>query len=315
MENLIPIEAIQERDIDLLMLEELYSSDKFRKWFLENTIGNRLSGSKFLGAWHSLDKASLGESDLVMKFSGKDNKGHLFLIENKIDASFQPEQPLRYRQRGERYIKDKECGNYTTVLIAPKKYIKENVDFDFIIEYEQIRDWFLRQKDLKERTKYKVEVLNIAIEKSRRGYTAIPDEKTSAFWRSYWELANQIAPELGMKEPKRDIPVGSASIILKPKALGKEVYLVHKIDRGFVDLEFPGKGGQIDAFGKKYKPFLEQGMSIERAHKSAVIRMITRRLNLQEDFAKQKEHVVRGIETARGLLLWAESHIKPETGE
>jgi len=43
MKSLIPIESIQERDIDLLLLEELYSSKKFRKWFLDNTVGNKYS--------------------------------------------------------------------------------------------------------------------------------------------------------------------------------------------------------------------------------------------------------------------------------
>lgn len=194
--------------------------------------------------------------------------------------------------------------------MAPKKYIKDNVDFDFVIEYEQIRDWFLKQKDLKERAKYKIEVLNIAIEKSRRGYTPIPDEKTSAFWRSYWNLVDQIAPELGMKEPKRDIPAGSTFIIFHPKELSKGLSLVHKVDRGFVDLEFAGKGNQLDVFERKYKPFLKQGMAIERAYKSAVIRIVIERLNLQKDFNKQKELIIKAIDKAKELTEWAKLHAR-----
>jgi len=309
MKNLIPIESIQERDIDLLLLEELYSSKKFRKWFLDNTVGNKYSWGKFEGVWHSLSDSELGESDLVIRFSGKDNKGHLFLIEDKIDASFQPEQPLRYKQRGERYIKDKECNNFSTVLVAPKKYIKDNADFDFVIEYEQIKDWFLKQKDLKERAKYKIEVLNTAIEKSRRGYRPIPDERASGFWRSYWTLANQIAPELGMKEPRNDIPAGSSFIVFRPRLLPKDMKLYHKVVHGFVDLEFTGKGGQIDVLEKKYKALLNHGMTIEKTNKSAVIRLTTERLNLQEDIDQQKEFVVRAIKRAKELTKWAESNI------
>jgi len=193
--------------------------------------------------------------------------------------------------------------------VAPKKYIKDNADFDFVIEYEQIKDWFLKQKDLKERAKYKIEVLNIAIEKSRRGYRPIPDERASGFWRSYWTLVNQIAPELGMREPKNDIPAGSSFIVFKPRVLPKDMKLYHKVVHGFVDLEFTGKGDQIGILEKKYKLLLNRGMTIEKTNKSAVIRMTTERLNLQKDINKQKEFTVRAIEKAKELIKWVESNI------
>lgn len=304
MKDLIPIEAIQERDIDLLLLEELYCSFKFREWFIEKTIGKNKSFIKFLGIWHSLNKANLGESDLVMKFLRKDNKAHLFLIENKIDASFQPAQPLRYKQRGEKYIKEGECVSYSTVLIAPKKYIRDNEDFDFVIEYEQIRDWFNNQAPQDKRAEYKAKIFSLAIEKSRRGYRPIPDEKATNFWHAYWQISKEIAPELGLKEPKKDIPAGSTFIIFKPKVLPKDISLVHKIDRGFIDLEFRNKGSQIEAFKEKYQQFLEEGMIIERAHKSAVIRVFTEVLSFDKDFDKQRQSVIDGIKKAKNLLQW-----------
>ena len=36
MHNILPIESIQERDIDLLLLEELNCNAKFCKWFVNS---------------------------------------------------------------------------------------------------------------------------------------------------------------------------------------------------------------------------------------------------------------------------------------
>lgn len=309
MKDLLPIEAIQERDVDLLLLEELYSSKSFRSWFIANTIGNSRLCGKFVGAWHSLGTSDLGESDLILKFTGTYNKGYLFLIENKVDAIFQPKQQLRYRNRGKTYIQEKECEAFSTVLVAPKAYITPGEDFDFIIEYEQIKDWFNRQKGLGLRTKYKVELLNAAIEKSRRGYRPIKDDKTASFWEKYWELANKIAPELGMKEPKNDIPIGSSFITFKPKDVSLGLRLVHKLEKGFADLEFSGKGNSLNWLNKKYNHLLEKDMSIKKTYKSAVVRISVDKLNLQENFSSQKESVTKALKALKRLNIWAKNNI------
>jgi len=140
LENIIPIEAIQERDIDLLLLEEIKSNRSFTDWFLSKTIG-KTENYKFIGAWHSLYQVGLGESDLVFKIKNK-SKGIIFLIENKIDADFQSEQADRYQKRGQSRKEDGECDIFHTVLVAPKRYIKQNDDFDYIIRYEMIKNGF-----------------------------------------------------------------------------------------------------------------------------------------------------------------------------
>ena len=309
MKTLLPIESIQERDIDLLLLEELYSSEAFRAWFIEHTIKSAQKRGQYCWVMHSLCMGDLGESDLAMKYTGKDNKGYLFLIENKIDASFQPQQAMRYCHRGEKYIKEKECDAYCTVLVAPKKYIRDNEDFNFVIQYEAIKEWFLARKELGDRAKYKAEMLDIAIEKSRRGYRPIPDEKTIAFWRAYWELANEIAPELKMKEPRKDIPVGSSWIFFKPNSLKKGLCLIHKANHGYVDLEFTGKGEQIDILQNKYGSVLKKEMLLEKTNKSAVIRLPVKPLNTQGDFNKQKDFAIAALQKAQELLAWQAENV------
>lgn len=62
------IECIAERDIDLLLLEELHVSAAFRTWLVGQTFGPVVHCNTFLGAWHSVCHPTLGESDLVVRF-------------------------------------------------------------------------------------------------------------------------------------------------------------------------------------------------------------------------------------------------------
>jgi len=309
MKDLIPIEAIQERDIDLLLLEELHSSKAFRSWFVKNTIGNEKLCGSFIDAWHSLNHTNLGESDLILKFSGPNKNGYFFLIENKIDASFQPKQALRYKNRGEEYVREGECEDFKTILVAPKAYITNEECFDYIIEYEKIKDWYIKQKSLRERGRYKAGLLKLAIEKSRRGYRPIRDEKTASFWKKYWRLANRISPELGMKEPKDDIPIGSSFIIFKPKGMKRGLSLVHKTEKGFADLELSGKGSMLNSLTKEYSHLLGKRMSVEKAYKSAVIRIHVDKLNMQKDFNYQKDAIVKALKALKQLNVWAKRNI------
>lgn len=43
------------------------------------------------------------------------------LIENKLDAAFQPQQAERYRTRGDAYLQNGECDRWVTVLLAPRE--------------------------------------------------------------------------------------------------------------------------------------------------------------------------------------------------
>lgn len=91
------MEAVAERDIDLLILEELTVSREFAQWFYqENHLVPPTQGKA--KAFHSVSDAELGESDIVVLY----DNGHAILIENKIGAIAQKDQAKRYQQRGEK---------------------------------------------------------------------------------------------------------------------------------------------------------------------------------------------------------------------
>ena len=95
MHTLDIIAYISEREIDLLLLEELHVSAEFRSWFVSQVFGTSVQCAKFLAAWHSVDHSSLGESDLVLKFEDVSEKMTAILVEDKIDAPPQPDQAVR----------------------------------------------------------------------------------------------------------------------------------------------------------------------------------------------------------------------------
>lgn len=93
------MEAVAERDIDLLILEVLTVSREFAQWFYqENHLVPPTEGKS--KAFHSVSDAELGESDIVVLY----DNGHAILIENKIGAIAQKDQARRYQQRGEKVL-------------------------------------------------------------------------------------------------------------------------------------------------------------------------------------------------------------------
>jgi len=300
------IEAVQERDVDLLLMEEFHSSELFRKWFLNKLGFEKENSSKFIGAWHSISHSDLGESDLIVKFKLK-NKAYLFLIENKIDANFQPRQDKRYVLRGEKYTKEKCCDAFSTVLFAPKEYLEgvpEDITFDFIISYEDLKEFFDKPG---ERNKYKSDFIQASIEKARRGWKAIENIPVTSFWKEYWKLAKIDYSELEMKEPETK-PLKSTWVYFNPPQMGKGVSLVHKTEKGFTDLQIRGKADEFDDFKNRLKEFFIEGMSLQKAGKSLVIRINVPKIKMSEIFNSQKDKLLESLVQLKNMLYWFEKY-------
>ncbi len=306
--DIIPVEAIRERDADLLILEELKCNNDFRRWFLEKTI--EIEDFNFIGAWHSLHQAELGESDLTFEINHS-NKRMIFLLENKIDAVFQPNQAERYRQRGEKLKNEGQCKEFYTVLLAPQKYMGLNNDFDFYISYESIKNWYLDESKLGERAKYKAGILSIAIEKLRRGYTPIIDEATTGFWWTYYRYANENYPHLKMRKPQVGVPSGSNFIRFEPinKGLIQKISIIHK-GNGSVDLELSWTGEQLQEFIKTYSDKLTEEMEVTEFEKSSAIRISVDKFDTANSFESQLENIKYALQKADLLYNWAKENLK-----
>lgn len=227
--NYLPIESIQERDIDLLLLEEFNCNKDFIQWFI--LINNLPLLKELDGAWRSISLNDMGETDILLTYITNDDKKVFVLIENKLDASFQYNQGKRYLIREKKYINDGECDVAFSLLIAPLSYCNNQNEFNQYLTYESILAWFNSIRDV--RSKFKAQLFEIAITKARRGYTPINSSVVQSFWFNYWIFINNNFQELNMDEPKV-VPYNSDWISIRTNKL-KKIVFYHKLSNGCID--------------------------------------------------------------------------------
>lgn len=300
------IASLAERDVDLLLLEELSVSEKFRKWFA-NLVFDEPAYRSNIGAWHSVTSKNLGESDLLFLFLAENKSRLAILIENKIDAPPMPKQGKRYHQRGEAGISAGQWDRFKTCIIAPKKYLaaaKQSGVYDFEVSYEDIYSYFVSRSNQDTRFAYKAKVLLEGIEKNRRGYQPEINEQMTNFVKQYFEFANDNYPALNIQKVKPR-PAGANWIefypdVLPPSGIG----LAHQITSGFVKLFFKLQANNYETILEKYKNRLSERMSIELAGQSVAISMRVPKLSpLKKSFADERKKVVSALECLSQLSM------------
>jgi hypothetical protein len=134
-QNLITSWRIYERDVDVVLAEEFYANDQFANWALSQSKSFSLDDTKVVEVSVSLSDRD-GESDLVVVFERINGGRIALLVEDKIDAQFQPDQLNRYRRRGDSGIAAGSWKEFEVVLFAPRSYIERHSiaqQFDFTL--------------------------------------------------------------------------------------------------------------------------------------------------------------------------------------
>ena len=274
--------GLRERDIDLLLCSELHIAGPLRRLFAG--LWNReIVG--FEGAWVSHGDED-GESDLVVSFRSETST-LILLVENKVDAPFQPDQQRRYRARAERWQRTDPYPDVKTVLVAPADYFGRSGSdlFDAQVSYEAISDALSTSSD--PRSLFLGRALLEGVAGYRRGYAAVPDEAVSRMWTALYEIASVETPLLNPARPTAK-PKG-AGFIAFPAAKGfslgdskraqvklKRVESPSNRDqpiRCYVDLEF--KDMSRDRLEEVVSLLLDKDMVVVEAGKSASIRIDT----------------------------------------
>ena len=312
MSEHLHIPGVSERDLDLLLVEEFIASSDFCAWFLSQIGSNALSHVKLASVKKSVTDTT-GESDVEARFEDEQGAALVLLIENKINAGFQPQQAERYQIRGKKY--SGRGDKITTVLVAPSRYFGDAdalKGFDARVTHEAIRDWFAQNAKLGERRVYKQKLLDNAITKGTLGYNPIEDEPVTTFWSRYWKLAEEYAPELQMKKPSGK-PADAGFIYFRAAQMSRKIVIaessitvdiVHKLPHGNVDLQFSGMGERLDELKSLYGTCMDHDMEIVKAAKSGSIRLKVPGLNANGNFEEQSACVVEGILASKRLLAW-----------
>ncbi|QQR41609.1 PD-(D/E)XK nuclease family protein [Myxococcus xanthus] len=301
------IESVQERDIDLLLLEELNVSPEFAEWFATQASAGALSSGGTGRCSHSVSDVTLGESDLVLEIEQVDGQVTAILIENKVDAPPQPAQGARYRKRGARGVQEGRWADFKTCLVAPQRYLECSTDaqsYDACISYEVMAAWMAQHVSDAVRGAYRARMLREGIEQNRRGYTLKPDNRVTAFWLGYWEYAASKHPELEMPDPGLK-PAGSDWPAFRPSGVNRRFVVVHKLGRGDVDLQVSDGAKVFSHLKEKWGPSLDADMQMVLAGKSAAIRLRAPSVNGAGDFAAQRAQVADGLAAAARLVQLA----------
>jgi len=190
-----PIDGVTEREIDLLLLMALHCSPGFRAFIASKTVGP--GDFEFLGAWRGVFD-NLGECDLLALIRDAKGRRIAVMVEDKIDASFQPNQASRYRLRGDQGIALDRWERFITCLCAPKAYaepIGKGDAWDTVLTYEEIEASLEAQEDTF--APFVRGALRQAGDKQRSG-GFVASQQASAFWAQYRRLQRGEFPDLKM---------------------------------------------------------------------------------------------------------------------
>ncbi len=291
---ILPVEAIQERDVDLILLEELMTDNTFCEWFVrELNLPNLTSVN---GAWKSISDFGLGETDILFSYNS-DNQKIFVLIENKLDATFQEEQYNRYLKRANEYLTRKECNKSFAILIAPELYCENQSDFESYLTYESIA----KKLELtgSKRNLFKSNLLHIATEKLRRGYHPVNSIPVQSFWHSYWKYKEEKHPSLIMKKPDI-VPHNSDWPMLYDDRLNNIVFY-HKLGQGNADATFKGFPEEVEF---KIKEILPDWAKFEKHSKNFSIRVFSGKIDRTKDFNEQIDNVENGLQNLERIRNW-----------
>lgn len=278
MQKVITFEKVYERDIDLLIMRLLSNDKSVVNFFCEKI---NIEDYKVLEIAHSVSDAD-GESDIVVKLNSA-GAIHLLMIENKIDAAAQPEQYARYKLRGEKQKKDNTIAGYSICIMAPAEYITENNEakkYDFQISYEELMELDAVKKD-----RFAFAMLTKAIEKQKSAGEI--SFTVSEFWQNYYVYQQEHFPWLTLNY--NSTQKGPSAIWPSFKTGVPGTRIIHKSEKGRVDLEFAGKADMQPILAEKIKPYKQEDMRWYPTGASVSIGIEVERMDFTKPFVDYRD--------------------------
>ena len=282
----IKFDTTLERDMDLLIMEEFICSPQFARIFLD-TLGITCDYT-IDQVIHSMRDADLGESDIVFILNFGDQR-HAIHIEDKIDALAMPNQSGRYAQRAEKDIAAGKYDEYSVLIVAPAKYLSANQEaqkYEHQVQYEQLRDYFTAQNDL--RSQYKLALIDRAIYDQKAGYQYEANPGVVSFCA---------AMDAYQREHYPTLPIGTQAWWRGYKTMISTATIVYKANKGFCDLQFSNCTREDLLF--KVKDYLSDRMTVEKAGKSASVRIAVSPVWFENRF----EDKVREVDEALAAMM------------
>ena len=138
-----------------------------------------------------------------------------------------------------------------------------------------------------------------AIEEKKKGYDVVENKAVTLFWEKYYDLVENKFSDLklnrieGPRGSDANWPIFSTQI--------KKVKILHKADRGFVDLTFRRVSQYYSEVYDIVKNVLKENMTLQKTGKSLAIRIRVPKIDFEKDFKEQEENVIKCLEVVREL--------------
>ncbi len=295
---------ISEHDMDMLIMEELVSSDDFLRLFTEMVA---IPNACVLSAYSSKTDPFLGESDITIIVESHGEKIGL-LIEDKIDAIAMPEQASRYFLRGEKGVAAGDYVRFYVFITAPERYLSGNAEaqkYPNKVKYETILSFFEQFND--PRSVFKAGQIKQAIDKQKKGYQVEVDESVTDFWMKYslYQKAHYPETVLLYNGEKK----GANASWPRFNTIINGLYMYHKTESGFVDLTFDGCADKIfdieELLSDTIEDYVRRGYTVQKTGKAAAIRLLVPVLDLHSRFEDQVEKVDACLKAVKELSVIA----------
>jgi hypothetical protein len=236
-----PSRSIQEFRIDFFLEEEFTVDLAFTQAFVA-ACGVSLSIKHVERVVHSVSDKH-GEADLIVLIAADQPDGRTvtmaLLIEDKISAGFQPNQPHRYRQRGEEGLSLGLWDFFVTALVAPLSYLSSSHGFDAAVSLEQIAEWICPADAV--RRAFKVAKIEEAIRKKTSTGVQIVDRVVTEFRTAYYNKLGAFNSQHGIDFTMRQpMPTwhGDTWFTLKSPSFPRWVDIRHMAPNGNIEINF-----------------------------------------------------------------------------
>lgn len=298
-----------ERDIDLLIIEELAYSKDFCKLFL-NKIKNK-DDFEIVSLEHSQFVNGYGESDIVVIYETAKGRFAL-LIEDKINAEAQNCQCERYGLRGDIGVKAGQYDGYAVFIIAPQNYLDNDLEakkYPNRISYEEILDYFKKYNE-DNRAKFKIQQIEQSIFKKKSTYQCTPDEEVTDFWHEYVAYQRKHYPLLPYISGDKERGAKSSWPTYKSDLIGFE--LKYKIKHCHVEIQATmPEHLDVEVFellNLRHPNYQEEGIYAERRvkRKTLYIGIETPFVDTKKSFWEQIELIKPSFEAVEKLLRLGE---------
>lgn len=235
-EPVCAIHKFIERDIDMLVAEELRVNPAFAEWVISRIgLAEKLSFPAFETRVSVVEDGS--EADVIASFRTSSGGIHRLFVENKIDAGMMPEQLERYIRRAESEERRGSIVGWSVIFFTPADYRLSLLPGGVVqVSFEEAAA-ALRARSEGLRSEYRADLLEraapIRTPAERDAHVAKVEPYVAEWWEAAYAMLHREFPGFFLT-PSTRYP---RSVYFAPRTAGMASYL---------RVDFKGHKGEVD---------------------------------------------------------------------